>query len=78
MKEVVTFMGEIGYSTQSRYGIDYTLGDKVIVQNGYGVNMSAYVTEVTEVQAEMPPIFCSLIFTNYLQLNLQKGIDSIT
>ena len=50
MKEVVTFMGEIGYSTQSRYGIDYTLGDKVIVQNGYGVNMSAYVTEVTEVQ----------------------------
>ncbi len=50
MKEVVTFMGEVGYSTQSRYGVDYTLGDKVQVNNGYGVNMAAYVTEVTEVQ----------------------------
>lgn len=51
-KAVKEFSGEALYHSQYKYNVDYFLGDKVQVQNGYGVNATAYITEMTIVDDE--------------------------
>lgn len=52
LKNTTNFFGEIIYRTSFVFGTDYFMGDKVQVDNGYGISASAYVTEVTEVDDE--------------------------
>lgn len=48
----VKFEGQILDVTGYVYGVDYGLGDIVSVQTGYGLNTSARVSEITEVEDE--------------------------
>ena len=48
-KEIVSFSGEVFSEGSFRYGVDYFLGDKVAVNNEYGITGNATVTEITEV-----------------------------
>lgn len=52
LRNAVNFSGEVLYQSQAKFGVDYFMGDKVQVDNGYGINASAYVIEVTEVDDE--------------------------
>lgn len=49
-RESANFSGQIITDNTFVFGEDYYLGDKVLVENGYGISGSAYVTEVTEVE----------------------------
>lgn len=49
-KRVETFTGEVFTSGSYVYGVDYALGDKVAVENNYGIKGSARVVEITEVE----------------------------
>lgn len=49
-RESTDFSGEIITDNTFVFGEDYYLGDKVLVENEYGISGSAYVTEVTEVE----------------------------
>ena len=44
------FSGEIVNTEMYRYGIDYNLGDKVSIVNGYGIEGTATITEITEIE----------------------------
>lgn len=47
-----TFSGEILNYNAYTYGVDYNLGDKVSIENEYGVTGNATITEITEVEDE--------------------------
>ena len=49
-RESTNFSGQIITDNTFVFGEDYYLGDKVLVENGYGISGTAYVTEVTEVE----------------------------
>lgn len=49
-KQFESFTGEVFTEGSYRYGVDYSLGDKVAVENNYGIKGSARVVEVTEVE----------------------------
>lgn len=51
-KETTDFSGEILNNNVYIYGVDYNLGDKVAIQNEYGVTGAATVIEMTEVEDE--------------------------
>ena len=50
-KDTQLFSGEV-IASRYKYGTDYGLGDKVQVENEYGISGTAYVIEVTEVEDE--------------------------
>lgn len=52
LQDVTSFSGEILLHSNFKFGVDYFMGDKVQVSNGYGINAAAYVTEITEVEDE--------------------------
>ena len=52
VKELTDFSGEILAGNSYKYGIDYSLGDKVTVINEYGIRGTAVVSEITEVEDE--------------------------
>lgn len=49
-KESTNFSGQIITDNTFVFGEDYYLGDKVLIENEYGISGSAYVIEVTEVE----------------------------
>lgn len=49
-KRIQTFSGEVLTTNSYRYGVDYSIGDKVAVENSYGVKGGATITEITEVE----------------------------
>lgn len=51
-KVTQTFSGEIISTNSYVYGKDYFLGDKVSVENDYGITGSATILEITEVEDE--------------------------
>lgn len=51
-KKIESFSGEVFTEGSFRYGVDYFLGDKVAVNNEYGITGNATVTEITEVYDE--------------------------
>lgn len=51
-RDITEFSGEILQHSQYKLGVDYFLGDKVLVQNAFGISATAYVTEITEVEDE--------------------------
>jgi len=52
VKELTDFSGEILAGNSYKYGIDYSLGDKVTVINEYGIRGTAVISEITEVEDE--------------------------
>lgn len=50
--ETKEFSGEILNTDMYQFGIDYNLGDKVSVINEYGIQGTAVITEITEVEDE--------------------------
>lgn len=53
LRKVTTeFNGEILNVNNYTYGVDYKLGDKVAIENAYGVRGNATITEITEVEDE--------------------------
>lgn len=51
-QDTAEFSGEVLNYGMYKYGEDYYLGDRVQVENEYGIAGKAYVTEVTEVEDE--------------------------
>lgn len=51
-KIVEAFSGEVLNENAYKYGVDYNLGDKVSVVNEYGIQGSATITEISEVEDE--------------------------
>ena len=51
-KQLESFSGEVFTEGSFQYGTDYFLGDKVAVQNQYGISGNATVVEITEVEDE--------------------------
>ena len=51
-KKSESFIGEVFTQGSFQYGVDYFLGDKVAVENEYGITGNATVTEITEVEDE--------------------------
>ena len=51
MGQLKNSSGEV-IASRYKYGTDYNLGDKVQVENEYGISGTAVVTEVTEVEDE--------------------------
>lgn len=51
-KVIKKFGGEILNVNAYKYGVDYNLGDKVSVVNEYGIQGSATITEISEVEDE--------------------------
>ena len=51
-KPTYSFSGEILNSGTFVFGEDYNLGDKVLVQNEYGLTGTSVVVEVSEVEDE--------------------------
>lgn len=49
-KVETTFNGEILSVNSYKYGVDYGLGDKVSIENAYGIRGNATVTGITEVE----------------------------
>lgn len=49
-KPSYSFAGEVLNSGTFTYGVDYNLGDKVVVQNEYGLTGTSVITEVSEVE----------------------------
>ncbi len=49
-KEKKDFSGEVVNTDMYQYGIDYNLGDTVRIVNGYGIEGTATVTEITETE----------------------------
>lgn len=52
-KPTYAFSGEVLNSGTFVFGVDYKLGDKVIVQNEYGLTGTSVVVEVSEVEDEL-------------------------
>lgn len=51
-KIIEAFSGEVLNENAYKYGVDYNLGDKVSVVNEYGIQGSATITEISEVEDE--------------------------
>lgn len=51
-KIVEAFSGEVLNENAYKYGVDYNLGDKVSVVNEYGIQGSATITEISEIEDE--------------------------
>lgn len=51
-KIVEAFSGEVLNENAYKYGVDYNLGDKVSVMNEYGIQGSATITEISEIEDE--------------------------
>lgn len=51
-KRIESFEGEVFTEGSFKYGEDYFLGDKVAVENAYGIRGNAVVVEITEVEDE--------------------------
>ena len=49
-KETKEFSGEVLNTEMYQFGKDYNLGDKVTIRNQYGIQGTAVVTEITEVE----------------------------
>jgi hypothetical protein len=49
-KDTITYNGEVFDTEVYKYGVDYFLGDKVTVINGYGIKGTAVVSDITEVE----------------------------
>lgn len=49
-RKLESFVGEVFTEGSFKYGTDYKLGDKVAVENNYGIRGSARVVEITEVE----------------------------
>ena len=49
-KEKKDFSGEVVNTDMYQYGQDYNLGDKVSIVNGYGIEGTATITEITETE----------------------------
>ena len=49
-KEKKDFSGEVVNTDMYQYGVDYNLGDTVKIVNGYGIEGTATVTEITETE----------------------------
>lgn len=50
MKPVVNYSGEIVDNGLYKYGVDYSLGDTVLIENNYGIIAKATIIEITEVE----------------------------
>lgn len=50
MKSVVSYSGEIVNNDMYKYGVDYELGDIVLIENDYGIKAKATIIEITEVE----------------------------
>lgn len=49
-KDTIYYNGEVFDTEVYKYGVDYFLGDKVTVINGYGIRGTAIVSDITEVE----------------------------
>ncbi len=52
LKPVVNYSGEILDNGMYKYGVDYSLGDTVLIENDYGIKAKATIVEITEVEDE--------------------------
>lgn len=50
LKSKVIYTGEILNTEMYKYGVDYNLGDIVLIENDYGIKAKATIIEITEVE----------------------------
>ena len=51
-KDTTTYSGEVFNTDMYKYGEDYNLGDKVAIENEYGIKATAIVSAITEFEDE--------------------------